>query len=147
MKSNLILILVIAVIFAAAVIGLLCIVLKIKRSVRDFSRSAFGTDSLKEGFSQVEQEYASTPKSVSAMTSLYLPKIIKDFPDFSYDEMKAKAENAITSYLLAISSLSPEMLQEGNSELQNKLANIVSDLKTRNQAEHYDSIKIASISS
>ena len=45
-------------------------VYRIKNAVRSFSQAAFGTDSLKEGFEQVEEEYSATPKSVSAMTSL-----------------------------------------------------------------------------
>ena len=52
---------------------------RIKHAVRKFSRDAFGTSDIMEGLRQVEQEYASTPKSVAAMTSLYLPKIKKIF--------------------------------------------------------------------
>ncbi len=60
----------------------------------------------------MEVENSTTPKSVAGMTSLYLPKIKKDFPEFQYDEMKVRAENALTSYLLAISSMNPSFLKE-----------------------------------
>ncbi len=50
-------------------------IMRVKNAVEDFSRDAFCTPDIREGFKQVEEEYASTPKSVSAMTSLYLPKI------------------------------------------------------------------------
>ena len=50
-------------------------VMRAKNAVESFAREAFGTSDIREGIRQVEQEYASTPKSVSAMTSLYLPKI------------------------------------------------------------------------
>ena len=43
---------------------------KAKRAVESFSRSAFGTSDIRQGFRQVEQEYAAVPKSVSAMTGL-----------------------------------------------------------------------------
>ena len=73
---------------ALVLILLLCVIgaaaygiSRLKRGIRDFSRQVFGTDSLKEGFDRVEEEYQETPKSVSAMTGLYLPKIKKDFPN------------------------------------------------------------------
>ena len=60
-----------------------CAYRTIKNKIQQFSRMAFGTNSLKEAFNKVEAEYATTPKSVSAATSLYLPRIMKDFPDLS----------------------------------------------------------------
>jgi len=117
-------------------------VYKLKQKTRQFSRQVFGTDSLMEGFEQIEAEYAVTPKSVSAMTSLYLPRITKDFPEFSYDEMKKKAQNVLTSYLLAIHDFNPGRLTEGNSELKNKLEHAISLLKNKDQREYFDNIKI-----
>ncbi len=72
---------------AAAVAGM-----KIYRKVRSISRQAFGTENILEDFRQMEVENSTTPKSVAGMTSLYLPKIKKDFPEFQYDEMKVRAE-------------------------------------------------------
>ncbi len=106
------------------------------------SEEAFGTSDLREGFRQVEQEYAATPKSVSAMTSLYLPKIKRDFPEFQYDEMKSRAENVLTSYLLAVDSMDPGILTEGNRELQDKLEMHIQMLKGAGKREHYKSAKI-----
>ena len=94
---------------------------KAKRAVESFSRDAFGTSDIVQGLRQVEQEYSATPKSVSAMTSLYLPKIKKDFPEFHYDEMKVRAENVLTSYLLAVDGMNAGLLREGNQELKDKL--------------------------
>ena len=60
---------------AVVLILLLCVIgaaaygiSRLKRGIREFSRQVFGTDSLKEGFDRVEEEYQETPKSVSAMT-------------------------------------------------------------------------------
>ena len=36
---------------------------------------------------------AEMPKSVSAMTRLMEPQIMRDFPEFSWEEFKQKAEN------------------------------------------------------
>ncbi len=114
----------------------------LKQKTRQFSREVFGTDSLKDGFEQIEAEYATTPKSVSAVTSLYLPKITRDFPEFSYEEMKTKAQNVLTSFLLAVNDFNPGKLTEGNSELKNKLEHTIALLKNKNKREHFDNIKI-----
>ena len=82
--------------------------------VKNAAKKAFGTSDIREGIRQIEQEYALTPKSVSAMTSLYLPKIKLDFPEFQYDEMKVRAENVLTSYLMAVDRKNPGLLREGN---------------------------------
>ena len=62
----------------------------------------FGTDSMIEGMKQREKEVEMTPKSVSSATNLYMPSIMRDFPEFHYDEMKSRAENVLTSYLQSI---------------------------------------------
>lgn len=115
---------------------------KIKRKVQDFSQMAFGTNDLSEGFAKAQEEYASTPKSVSGLTSLYLPKIVKDFPDFQFNEMKDRSNNVLTSYLLAISAKDKNILSEGNDELVNQLENHITMLDNREQNEKFDRIKI-----
>ena len=104
-------IIIILLLLLALLGGIFTAVRKMKRGMRSFARQFLGADSLKEGFGRVEQEYAATPKSVSAMTSLLLPKIKKDFPEFQYDEMKVRAQNVLTSYLLAVSEGDPGRLR------------------------------------
>ena len=142
MNSTLILLLIVLVLLLIVIGAIYYGVYKLKQKTRQFSRQVFGTDSLMEGFEQIEAEYAVTPKSVSAMTSLYLPRITKDFPEFSYDEMKDKARNVLTSFLLAVNDFNPGRLVEGNSELKNKLENTIAILKNKDQREHFDNIKI-----
>ena len=36
-----------------------------------------------------------TPKSLSAMTNLYLPQILRDFPEFNWEEMQRMVEQAV----------------------------------------------------
>lgn len=115
---------------------------KAKRAVESFSREAFGTSDIMQGLKQVEQEYSSTPKSVSAMTSLYLPKIKRDFPEFHYDEMKVRAENVLTSYLLAVDRMSAGVLKEGNQELKDKLSMRIEMLKGSGERERFGNIKL-----
>lgn len=115
---------------------------RVKRKVQNFARDVFGTSDIREGIRQVEEEYAATPKSVSAMTSLYLPKIKRDFPEFQYDEMKVRAENALTSYLLAIDGLNMGLLKEGGQELKDKLEMRINMLKGAGKREFFKNIKL-----
>ena len=48
------------------------LVYRIKQKTQELSRTLFGTSDITKAASQMKQEYASTPKSVSAMTSLLL---------------------------------------------------------------------------
>ena len=74
----------------------------IKAKVQNFTRMAFGSDTISGSFENMERELEITPKSVSANTKLYLPQILRDFPEFHYDEMKNRAENILTGFLLGI---------------------------------------------
>ncbi len=114
----------------------------IRNKVRGFSQMAFGTNSLSEGFRKTEQEYASTPKSVSAATSLYLPQIMRDFPQFHYDEMKERAENVLVSYLRSLDAGSASILTEGMQELKDQLAMQIQMYDNEGVRVNYDLIKI-----
>ena len=46
----------------------------VREKLRRLSRMAFGTDSITEGLEQQAKELAVTPKSVSAMTRIFLPQ-------------------------------------------------------------------------
>ena len=109
---------------AIIVILVLCLVLagiiyyaycRIREKLRDTSRMLFGTDSMIEGMKQREAEVEMTPKSVSSATNLYMPSIMRDFPEFHYDEMKSRAENVLTSYLQSITGQNPALLSEGKN--------------------------------
>lgn len=130
------------ILILVALVSIFLFVWKAKNAVESFSRSAFGTSDIRQGFKQVEQEYATTPKSVSAMTSLYLPKIKKDFPEFQYDEMKVRAENLLTSYLLAIDGMSAGRLKEGNKELKDQLEMRISMLRGAGERESFKNIRL-----
>jgi predicted lipid-binding transport protein (Tim44 family) len=132
-----ILVLLLAVLF----IGFLA-VSAIREKVRSFSRLAWGTDSVTEGIEKMQEEYASTPKSVSAMTSLYLPKITADFPEFKYDEMKGRAENVLVSYLMGKDKEDASLLKDGNQELKDKLQSEIEMNRAAGIREHFESVEI-----
>jgi len=114
----------------------------IRNKARQVSRTLWGTDSLTDGIEQMKREYSTTPRSVSAMTSLMLPKIVSDFPDFQYDEMKERAKNLLISYLRAVSEHSQGLLQDGNEELHQKLQNYLEMLSAKGLKEHFEQIRI-----
>lgn len=116
--------------------------IRIRNRVREFSELAFGTTDVLKGLKKIETESEVTPKSVSAGTSLYLPNIRRDFPDFHYDEMKRRAENLLTSYLRAVDEANVEALTEGIGELKDKLNMKIEMLRDAGCREHYNNIKI-----
>lgn len=139
---NYIPIIIILVLVLAVVIAIYYGINYVKHKTREFSRAVFGSDNLLEGAEKMKQEYATTPKSVSAMTNLLLPKISSDFPDFHYDEMKERAENVLTQYLRGITEQNTGILTEGNTELKQQLDNHIQMLSAQDLREHFDQIKI-----
>ena len=110
--------------------------------IREYTRMLFGTEDISKAARQMQEEYSATPKSVCAMTSLMLPKITADFPDFDYDEMKSRAGNVLLSYLRAVTENNPGLLQDGNTELKQQLEHQIQQLSVQDQKEHFDHIRV-----
>ena len=85
---------------------------------------------------------AEMPKSVSAMTRIMEPQIMRDFPEFSWEEFKQKAENMLVSALLAISANNPERIIEGSADIKKQVENIIADNRANNIGETYSDIEI-----
>ena len=116
--------------------------LTIRNKLRNVSRQLFGTESIVDGINRQADIAAETPKSVSGMTRLMEPQIMKDFPDFNWSEFKHKAENMLTSALLAISSEQPEKLVDASEDVKNQVLNIIADNQAAQVREVYNNIKI-----
>lgn len=115
---------------------------QVTNSVKEVSQAVYGTDDIVEGFKRQQFEQSLTPRSVSNMSGVYLPKIQKDFPEFHYDEMRERAKNVLTSYLFSIDGSDPSKLSEGNDELKNALIMHLQLLNDRHYEEHYERMKI-----
>ena len=115
---------------------------RVRKRVREFSHMAFGTEDIMQGLRNAELESETTPKSVSGATSIYLPRIMRDFPDFHYDEMKRRAENVLLSFLRSVDGADPTLLAEGTEELKAKLKMWIEMLRDAGREEHFDNIKI-----
>lgn len=134
---------IVILVLALALIGIIYYAYtKIRNKVRSYSRMLFGTSSLADGVKSMEMEQALTPKSVAAATSLYLPTIMRDFPQFHYDEMKTRGENVLISYLRSVDAQNIALLTEGTEELKDKLALRIGTLQAQEQREHFQNIKI-----
>lgn len=134
-------VIIIILILILVIIGLIYYgISQAKKKIQSFSRQVFGTSDIRKGIEQVENEYASTPKSIAAMTSLYLPQITKDFPDFNYEEMRERSRNVLNSFLLGLMNQNVSMLQYGNTELKNQLSNEIGGLQAKGYKEYFDDI-------
>lgn len=116
--------------------------LLIRYKIRKFSRDVFGTDSLAEGINRQADIVAETPKSVSSMTRLMEPQIVQDFPEFVWEEFKHKAENMLTSALLAISTENVDKLVEASQDVRNQISNVIEQNREAGVKETYRDIKI-----
>ena len=129
----------------------------VREKLRRLSRMAFGTDSITEGLEQQAKELAVTPKSVSAMTRIFLPQIQRDFPDFHIEQFKDKVENALMLALQAISAadagiferqikdggIFERQIKDGVSEeFLVQIKNRIRENETEAVTEHYEQIQI-----
>ena len=111
-------------------------------AVKDVSKAVYGTENIAEGIKRQNFEASLTPRTISNMTSVYLPQIQKDFPEFHYEEMRERAKNVLTSYLYSIHEGTPSKLSEGSKELKDALVMHLHLLSDRNYEEHFERIKI-----
>lgn len=99
----------------------------IKYKITRFSRSAFGTDDLLEGYKEQKRQLSETPRSVQSMTGIYLPEIHRDFPTFDLDEFTTKAKTVLRGYLNAIATGTTATLpkQDMTVSLVNQIQEII----------------------
>ncbi len=88
---------------------------------------------------RIKEEDSTRARSISGMTSLLLPNIRKDFPDFNEQELYNKAENALRKVFSAIENKDVEELSS-LPFLQSNVKTIVEDYQTSNISERYDDI-------
>jgi len=89
-----------------------------------------------------ELEFETSPKSVNAMTSVYLPRIEKDFPEFNYFEFKAKAENMMKSSFNAISTEDIACLTNASRDLTIQIKNTIEENRANHRQESFSDIEI-----
>lgn len=133
-------------VIAASVIAAGIVFAVVRHKIRKFSKVVFGTDSLIEGIkgsNQSQEQMRETPRSLHAMTSVYLPTIKNDFPEFDYELYKNKAQSLLRSYLTAVCTKKTNVLtEECTLTLKNYVQGIIEDLNLRNVTQMFSNIVI-----
>ncbi len=126
------------------------IVHKIRQKVRNYSRSLFGSDRIMQEIvtrSQGKDQAAAfeeEPRSLNGMTGVCLPNITRDFPEFNYDEVKAKNEALLKAYLNSIEAQNTSSMTDRQiaKSLVNKTQYIIDDLKSQGKHIYYHNIVV-----
>lgn len=140
MTQGLLITLIIILVIVAAVAVLIGV---IYNKVRGLSRNVFGTDSISEGIKKQKLEMSETPRSLHSMTSVYLPNILHDFPQFDYELYKNKAESILRSYFTAVENKNAKQLsEECSNTLKNIVKGIIEDLNSKNETRYFDNVVI-----
>lgn len=141
----LVLILAIVLTVAGIIIYLKAKLNKVERQIiRKVNHAVRGADcdEIKSFMEGVFEDTSNTPKSISGMTSIYLPMIARDYPDLNYDEMKRMAKSFLTSYFNSITLGNIDVLEYADDDFKKKVSYIIADNSRFNTEEHYEKVKI-----
>lgn len=115
----------------------------VRRKLREFSRGVFGTDSIIEGINHHADLAAEIPRSVSSMTRLMEPQIARDFPEFSWEEFRDKAENMLLSALGAISENdASRLVSDASEDIRKRIENQIAGNLRDGIEERYSQVRI-----
>lgn len=131
------------VLVIVAAIAVTVAVYKVKNGMRQISRSVFGTESFYQGLNNQKKDMSETPRSLQAMTSLCLPRIQRDFPEFDYEDYRQKAETVLRSYMNSIEDKNSNLLyRECSQALKDSVSGIITDLSNRDLEQKFDDVVI-----
>ncbi len=100
----------------------------------------FNTPDIMEGFKQQEIEYENTPKSLSSLDSVLIPRILADFPNMNIEEMRQITENSVRNYYNSLNKRKLIENEYSNNHLNNMILERIEDLMGTDVK--YDSLKI-----
>ena len=132
-------ILIVAIVTGLGLIGALFFVMF---KIRQISREFFGTSSLIEGLKRQEALEDDTPKSVSGMTRVELPRIEKDFPEFHWPEWKQRCENQLKGYLEALEHRDLSYLGKVSVSLKDQVRLKIEEMEEKEIREEFDAIHV-----
>lgn len=119
-------------------------VLFIRAKLNSVTKNYLGMDlkSTSELIKNGLKDEVTTPKSISNVSAMYKPQLLRDFPDMSYERFLEMANSSLTSILTAIENENTGDLRLATDSLKEKVYNIISDNHNKGVVEHFDSIKI-----
>lgn len=144
--------------FLKPIIVILCILLIlyiICRAIRfkldRFLKSAINMTSKKAARELLTAYKAETdmPLPISQLTAVYKPKIMRDFPETSYEFMEKLAINSLLCAFNCIENLDISDIENSfEGPIQSQVQNVIDDLKSRDERAVYNNVKVhkASIS-
>ncbi len=122
-------------------LGIIALILygRVKLAMRKMGFKVNSLSDMADEVARIKEEDSTRARSISGMTSLLLPNIRKDFPDFNEQELYNKAETALRKVFSAIENKDVEELSS-LPLLQSNVKKIVEDYQTSNISERYDDI-------
>lgn len=117
-----------------------CFYLKVKFDLKNLFYKFFGTTNITDVLKEQEYESQETPKTLFGMESIYMPTVLKDFPDLNINELKAISEDYIIKCLNAIEKKDMCDLKFNSEKLNSFITSKINDLG--DDDVKYDSIKI-----
>lgn len=131
---------VIGIIFGAIAVG----VLIVRAKLNSMTKRYLGMNLKQTGdlIGKGLKDEVSTPKSISNVSAMYKPMLMRDFPDMSYERFLEIANSSFLSVLTAIEEETTDKLRNATDSLKERVSNIISDNRGRNVIEHFDEIKI-----
>ncbi len=119
---------IILILVLVILIFILGIFFYIKKRLSDLSNQVFGTPNIIDGFKNQELELSETPKSVSSMDSVLIPKIKRDFPELDINEIKSIAENSLLKYFKSLEKGKVQHQDSISNKLNSKIVNDIDNL-------------------
>lgn len=122
-------------------LGIVALILyaRVKFAMRKMGFQANSLKDMAEEVQKIREEDSTRARSISGMTSLLLPVIRKDFPDFNEQELYNKAEVALRKVFSAIEKKDTEEVSS-LPLLRGSVQKIIEDYETSNLSEKFDDI-------
>lgn len=144
METFLTVLIVLAVTAAAVLLAGWLIKRKLNRAAQKYL--GMGLDQTADLIRNGLREEASAPKPIANMTPVYKPKLLRDFPETSYEQVEAMAKNALLGFLSAVSEEDAEKLYRPSRNLTQQARSRIDGNALRGVRERFDSPKIHKIS-
>lgn len=127
-------VIIIAVIVCAACAGLSVLRRKLRNSP-ELEVIRYAAKALRNG--DINDRISTTPKSLSNMEKIFLPQILKDFPEFNWNEFEPLIQAGISNMLRAI-----DLRDKGPVAENPKLREAVEQVLAGTQIPHYKDVKV-----
>lgn len=123
-------------------LGIIALILytKVKLAMRQMGFKVNSFKDMANELERIKKEESTKPRSISGITTLLLPNIRKDFPDFNEQELYNKTELALRKSFSAIETKNIEEVAS-LPLLKDSISKIIEDYETSNLSEKFDDIR------